>query len=90
MHQVYAETHELQPELEDDFQLLRHTAAGCVLACRGRGGKERRGPGFGSLGARAATSTTTMDGQEEALIAGRTPAGEGEAWGRDRSRRGEA
>ena len=81
---VYAETHELQPELEDDFQLLLAHRGGMRSRLSGAWRQGAPGPRIRVTGSEGSYVTAApMDGQEKALIARRTPAGEGEAWGRE-------
>ena len=90
VHRVYAETHEVEPELEDDFQLmLQHDS---VVRSRLSGARRQGAPAprmrvTGSGGSFVVSAP--MDGQEQALIAGRTPAGDGVDGNASRRRRGE-
>ncbi len=81
---VYAETHQLGPEREDDFLLLLQHANGVYSQLSGGWRQSAPRPRFrvtGSAGSFVVTSA--MDGQEEALIAGRNPRSEGPEWGRE-------
>jgi len=84
VEQVYAETQLVEPELENDFLLqLRHTS-GIRSQITGAWRQSAPRPRFrltGSAGTFVITSP--MDGQEAALVAGRTPATAGAEWGRE-------
>ena len=81
---VYAETHELQPDLEDDFRLLLVHRGGVRSQLSGAWRQGAPAPRIRISGSEGSFVTSApMDGQEEALIAGRTPSGEGEDWGRE-------
>ncbi len=84
VRRVYAETHEIGPEAEDDFLLsLQHTS-GMRSQLSGAWRQSAPRPRFRVSGSEASfVLTSPMDGQEEALISGRTPASEGAAWGRE-------
>jgi predicted dehydrogenase len=81
---VYAETHEAAPELEDDVRLILQHEGGMRSHLSGGWRQGAPAPRFRVTGSAGSfVVTTPMDGQEEALIAGRTPATEGEDWGRE-------
>lgn len=84
VERVYAETHEVADEAEDDVRVLLQHAGGVRSHLSGAWRQSAPGPRFrltGSAGSFVVTSP--MDGQEAALIAGRTPATEGDGWGRE-------
>jgi predicted dehydrogenase len=84
VHQVYAETHELEPELEDDFQLLLAHSGGVRSRLAGGWRQGAPAPRIRVTGSKGSFVTSaSMDGQESALIAGRTPASDGVDWGRE-------
>jgi predicted dehydrogenase len=84
VHQVYAETHELEPELEDDFQLVLVHSSGMRSRLSGAWRQGAPAPRIRVTGSEGSFVTSAaMDGQEGALIAGRTPAGDGVDWGRE-------
>ena len=84
VHQVYAETHELEPELEDDFQLLLAHDGGARSRLSGAWRQGAPAPRIRVTGSEGSFVTSApMDGQEQALIDGRTPAGDGGDWGRE-------
>ena len=84
VHQVYAETHELEPELEDDFQLVLAHGGGMRSRLSGAWRQGAPSPRIRVTGSEGSFVTSaSMDGQEDALIAGRTPAGDGMDWGRE-------
>lgn len=84
VHQVYADTHELEPELEDDFQLMLAHDSGVHSRLSGAWRQGAPAPRIRLSGSEGSfVVSTPMDGQEQALIAGRTPAGEGGDWGRE-------
>ena len=77
---VYAESRTRESGLDDDvFVALRHTN-GAVSHLWGSWSQYAAGPRFRVTGSAASLVVTTGDTQEEALIAGVTPA-TGEAWG---------
>ncbi|WP_198410033.1 Gfo/Idh/MocA family protein [Microlunatus flavus] len=81
---VYAETHEVGPEAEDDVRVLLHHTSGMSTHLSGAWRQGAPGPRFRVSGtAGSFVVTEPMDGQEAALVAGRTPAGEGDAWGEE-------
>ncbi len=81
---VYAETHEVSPENEDDFRILLQHASGMRSQLSGAWRQSAPGPRFRVTGSEASfVLTGPMDGQEEALIAGRSPATDGDDWGRE-------
>ena len=81
---VYAETHEVSPEAEDDFVVLLQHASGMRSHLSGAWRQGAPGPRFRVSGTEGSfVVTSPMDGQEEALIAGRTPASERAGWGRE-------
>jgi predicted dehydrogenase len=84
VHRVYAETHELRPELEDDFQLMLAHRGGMRSRLSGTWRQGAPAPRIRVTGSKGSFVTSaSLDGQEEALIAGRTPAGDGADWGRE-------
>ncbi len=84
VRRVYAETHELEPEHEDDFQLLLEHADGVRSRLAGAWRQAAPAPRIRVTGSEGSFVTTaSIDGQEAALIAGRTPAGDGVDWGRE-------
>ena len=84
VHRVYAETHELEPELEDDFQLVLAHGGGMRSRLSGAWRQGVPAPRLRVSGSEGSFVTSAaMDGQEDALIAGRTPVGEGVDWGRE-------
>ena len=84
VHQVYAETHELEPELEDDFQLVLVHDSGMRSHLSGAWRQGAPAPRIRVSGSEGSFVTAApTDGQEDALIAGRTPANDGVDWGRE-------
>ena len=84
VHQVYAETHELEPELEDDFHLVLAHVGGMRSRLSGAWRQGAPSPRIRVTGSEGSFVTSApVDGQEAALIAGRTPAGDGVDWGRE-------
>ena len=84
VHRVYAETHELEPELEDDFQLMLAHDGGMRSRLSGAWRQGAPAPRIRVTGSEGSfVISAPIDGQEQALIAGRTPAGEGVDWGRE-------
>lgn len=84
VHRVYAETHEVRPEAEDDFLVLLQHVNGVHSQLVGAWRQSAPGPRFRVSGSAASfVVNAPMDGQEAALVAGRSPAGEGEDWGRE-------
>jgi predicted dehydrogenase len=84
---VYAETHEVSPESEDAFLLLLQHADGMRSQLSGGWRQSAPGPRFRVTGSEASfVVSAPMDGQEQALVAGRTPASEGAGWGREPER----
>jgi predicted dehydrogenase len=84
VHRVYAETHEQRPELEDDFQLMLVHLGGMHSRLIGAWRQGAPAPRIRVTGSEGSFVTSaSLDGQEEALIAGRTPAGDGVEWGRE-------
>jgi predicted dehydrogenase len=82
VQQVYAETHELAPELEDDFQLVLVHSGGMRSRLSGAWRQGAPAPRIRVTGSEGSFVTSAaMDGQEAALIAGRTPGGDGVDWG---------
>jgi predicted dehydrogenase len=81
---VYAETHERGPEAEDDALLLLQHASGVRSHLSGAWRQGSPAPRFRVTGTDGAfVIDPPMEGQERALIEGRSPATEGEAWGRE-------
>ncbi len=81
---VYAETHEVGPGSEDHFLVLLQHRGGRHSQLSGAWRQSAPGPRFrvtGSVG--TFVVTTLMDGQEAALVAGRSPSTEGADWGRE-------
>jgi len=84
VHRVYAETHEVVPEVEDGFLVLLQHTDGMRSRLSGAWRQSAPGPRFRVSGSEASfVVTSPMDGQEDALVAGRTPSSEGEDWGRE-------
>ena len=86
VRRLYAETHEIEPEVEDDFQLLMEHAGGARSRLAGAWRQGAPAPRMRVSGTEGSFVTSAlMDGQEEALIAGRTPDGGdgGDGWGRE-------
>jgi predicted dehydrogenase len=82
--QVWAETHEVGPELEDDIRIVLRHRGGMRSHLSGAWRQGAPAPRFRVTGtAGSFVVTTAMDGQEEVLVSGRTPATEGEDWGRE-------
>jgi predicted dehydrogenase len=82
VRQVYAETHQVQSEMEDDFQLVLAHRGGVRSRLSGAWRQSAPAPRIRVTGSEGTFVTSApMDGQEEALIGGRTPAGEGASWG---------
>ena len=79
---VYAETHAVGPESEDDVLVhLQHTS-GMRSELAGAWRQAAPRPRFRVSGSEGSfVVTSPMDGQEEALVAGRSPSSEGDAWG---------
>ena len=81
---VHAETREVEPGFENDFRLLLQHEGGMRTHLSGAWRQSARGPRFRVTGTEGTfVVSAPMDGQEEALIAGRTPSGEGDGWGRE-------
>ncbi len=81
---VYAETHELAPEQEDEFVLLLQHAGGMRSHLAGAWRQGAPAPRFRVSGTEGSFLVTApMDCQEQALIDGSTPATSGENWGRE-------
>ncbi len=81
---VYAETHELAPESEDDVLVLLQHTNGVLSQLSGAWRQSAPRPRYRVSGSEATfVLTSPMDGQEEALVAGRTPTSEGDDWGRE-------
>jgi len=68
-------------ELEERFFAVLEHLGGMTSHVSGDWVQGAPGPRFRVRGSAGAYVVFGMDGQEEALIAGRTPAGEGDAWG---------
>jgi predicted dehydrogenase len=83
VRRVYAETHEVGPESEDAILLLLQHTDGTRSELSGAWRQSAPGPRFRLSGSEATFVTSSMDGQEAALVAGRTPSGEGADWGRE-------
>ena len=84
VHRVYAETHEPEPELEDDFQLMLAHDSGMRSRLSGTWRQGVPVPRIRITGSEGSFVTSAqMDGQETALVAGRTPVGAGVNWGRE-------
>ncbi|MET0692305.1 MAG: Gfo/Idh/MocA family oxidoreductase [Propionibacteriaceae bacterium] len=81
---VYAETHEVEPESEDAFLLLLQHTGGMRSELTGAWRQSAPRPRFRLSGSEASfVVTSPMDGQEARLLAGRTPASDGDAWGQE-------
>jgi predicted dehydrogenase len=81
---VYAETHEVGPESEDDVLVQLQHASGTHSLLSGAWRQSAPRPRFRVSGdAGTFVVTTPMDGQEDALVAGRSPSTEGDDWGRE-------
>ena len=84
VQRVHAETHEVAPESEDDFLLLLQHTGGVRSEISGAWRQSAPRPRFRVSGSEASFLVTSpIDGQEDALVAGRTPATEGDDWGRE-------
>lgn len=82
VRQVYAETHEVGPEVEDDVVVVLQHANGVHSRLSGAWRQSAPAPRFRVTGSDATFMVTApMDGQEAALVSGRTPATEGADWG---------
>jgi predicted dehydrogenase len=68
-------------DLDDDFFVALHHASGVESQLWGSWMQGAPGPRFRVTGTTGAYVVDGVDGQEEALIAGRTPATEGDRWG---------
>ena len=81
---VYAETHQVGPESEDDFLVLLQHTSGMHSQLSGAWRQSAPRPRFRLSGSEGSfVVTSPMDGQEDALVAGRTPSSEGDDWGRE-------
>jgi predicted dehydrogenase len=81
---VYAETHTARSGLEDDFVLLIQHSSGMRSHLSGAWRQGAPAPRFRVTGSAGSfLLTAPMDGQEDALVHGRSPATEGEDWGRE-------
>ncbi|WP_345713897.1 Gfo/Idh/MocA family protein [Kineococcus glutinatus] len=79
---VYAETREVRPGLEDDVLLLLRHVRGVRSHLSGAWRQGAPAPRFRVTGSAGSfVVRAPVDGQEQALLAGRTPAREGERWG---------
>jgi predicted dehydrogenase len=84
VRQVYASTHEVAPGSEDDFRVLLTHTSGMHSELSGAWRQSAPGPRFRVTGSDGTfVVTSPMDGQEAALVAGRTPASEGAGWGQE-------
>lgn len=84
VQRLYAETHEVAPESEDDFLLLLQHTSGVRSQISGAWRQSAPRPRFRVSGSEASFLVTApIDGQEDALVAGRAPATEGTDWGRE-------
>lgn len=84
VHRVYAETHEVAPESEDDVLVLLQHTSGVHSQLSGAWRQPAPRPRFRVSGSEASfVLTSPMDGQEDALVTGRTPTTEGADWGRE-------
>jgi predicted dehydrogenase len=82
VRQVYAETHEVGPENEDDVLVLLQHESGVKSHLSGAWRQGAPAPRFRVTGSEASfVVTSPMDGQEQALISGRTPRSDGDDWG---------
>ncbi|MCW2804015.1 MAG: hypothetical protein QOF52_2101 [Propionibacteriaceae bacterium] len=87
VRRLYAETHEVGPESEDDFLVLLQHASGVHTELSGAWRQSAPRPRFRLSGSEGTfVVTAPMDGQEDALVAGRTPSSEGADWGREPQR----
>lgn len=81
---VYAESHEVAPGVEDDVQVLLRHANGVVSRLSGAWRQAAPAPRFRLTGTTGSfVLRTPMEGQEQALVDGRSPATEGDRWGRE-------
>jgi predicted dehydrogenase len=81
---VYAETRTVRSGLEDDFVLLIQHSSGMRSHLSGAWRQGAPAPRFRVTGSAGSfLLTAPMDGQEDALVHGRSPATEGEDWGRE-------
>ncbi len=84
VERVYAETHEVAPGFENDVRVVLQHTGGLRSHLSGAWRQSAPSPRFRVTGSEGTfVVTSPMDGQEEALIAGRTPAREGDDWGRE-------
>jgi predicted dehydrogenase len=84
VRRVYAEAHEVGPESEDDFLVLLQHTNGMRSQISGAWRQSAPRPRFRLTGSEATfVVASSMDGQEAALVAGRTPSGDGADWGRE-------
>jgi predicted dehydrogenase len=84
VHGVYAESHAVGAQLENDFVLLMQHSSGMRSHLSGAWRQGAPAPRLRVTGSEGSFVVTgPMDGQEEALLNGRTPATEGEDWGRE-------
>lgn len=84
VHRVFAETHEVGLESEDQFLVLMQHAGGMRSQVTGAWRQSAPGPRFRVSGDEGTFLVTSpMDGQEAALVAGRDPSTEGAEWGRE-------
>jgi predicted dehydrogenase len=77
---VYAEMR-ARHEQDDDVFVALHHASGVESHCWGSWVQAAPGPRFRVTGTTGTYVVDGVDSQEQALIAGRTPAGEGDRWG---------
>jgi predicted dehydrogenase len=84
VQRVFAETHEVGPESEDDVLVLLQHASGVRSQISGAWRQSAPRPRYRVSGSEATfVVTSPMDGQEAALVAGQTPASAGDDWGRE-------
>jgi predicted dehydrogenase len=84
VHRVYAETHAVGAQLENDVVLLMQHSSGMRSHLSGAWRQGAPAPRLRVTGSEGSFVVTgPMDGQEEALLNGRSPATEGEDWGRE-------
>jgi predicted dehydrogenase len=83
---VYAELRGRR-ELDDDFFVALHHAGGVTSHLWGSWVQGAPGPRFRVTGSTGTYVVDGMDGQEDALVAGRTPATEGDSWGTEPAER---
>jgi predicted dehydrogenase len=81
---VYAETREVEPGVENDVLVLLQHENGVRSHLSGAWRQGAPAPRFRVTGTEGAfVVVKAMDGQEDALVAGRTPTTEGGSWGQE-------